>query len=66
MDAHEMMVRDDEQYRRTWLVAHGYLPDPCPPPPRDDIHLCGSRGFYITGSRRDCPHCKIAAPGRGQ
>jgi hypothetical protein len=53
---------DDEIARESWAIAHGYITDPIPTLPRDDIHLCGVLGYEITGSRAACPHCKIAAP----
>jgi hypothetical protein len=64
--AHDQMVRDSDDYRRDWMIAHGYITDPIPALPRDDIHLCGVLGYEITGSREACPHCKIAAPREGR
>ena len=53
---------DDDAYRQDWAEAHGYIPDPTPAPPRDDIHLCGALGYWTTGSQAGCPHCKLPAP----
>lgn len=60
--AHDQMVRDYDDYLRGWQIAHGYLPDPTPQPPRGTYHFCGySRGWSLV-SRADCPHCKLPAP----
>jgi len=62
MDAHEMMVEDEHRYRRDWLEAHGYLPR-TPQPPLPPAHWCPTQyGYLVTGSRMDCPHCKLPAP----
>ena len=50
-------------YAQEWGRAHGLLPDLPPGPPAEPGHFCPAReGWFWSGSREKCPHCKIAAP----
>jgi hypothetical protein len=50
-------------YAQEWGRAHGLLPDLPPGPPSQPGHFCPARnGWFWSGSREACPHCKLAAP----
>jgi hypothetical protein len=54
-------------YAREWGIAHGLLPEPPPMiAPHEPGHFCPARnGWFWSGSRAACPHCKIEAPRPG-
>jgi hypothetical protein len=62
----ETARHDQEQHERAWLIAHGYLPA-LAPVQSAPMHACPARnGWFWSGSRENCPHCKIAAPAAGE